>query len=86
MVSSTTGVPAVLLGEANWRDAPDAAVRSNLVVVAPPMRDGLAGPRQRLEPVLVEALRFATKRSITLNRFPTAALDLGFVERHSKQT
>jgi hypothetical protein len=52
-MSGTDDMPPVLLGEASWRDAPDAAVRPHIVVVAPPVGDGLAGLLQRLKPALV---------------------------------
>ena len=49
-------MPAVLLGESCRRDAPDAAVRPDLVVVTPPVGDGVAGLLQGREPELVETL------------------------------
>ena len=42
--------------ELGGRDAAAAAVRSDLVVVATPLGDDVAGLSQRREPVLVEAL------------------------------
>src|SRR6185312_9920345 len=44
------------LGESRRRDAPDAAVRPDLVVVLPPDRGGAPGLVQGLEPLLVQVL------------------------------
>src|SRR3954471_1645206 len=46
----------MLLGEAGWRDASKAAVRSDLVEVLSPRGFGSPSLGQRLEPVLVQAL------------------------------
>ena len=43
-------------GELRWWDTPATAVRSNLVVVTPPVGDDVAGLGERDEPMLVEAL------------------------------
>lgn len=49
-------MPTVHLGEFRRRDATDAAVRPDLVVVTPRAGDGRADLLLRLEPVLIEAL------------------------------
>ena len=55
-MSRIAGMSAMRLGETCWRDAPDAAVWSDFVVIAPPLGD--CNPRlvQALKPVLIEAL------------------------------
>ena len=47
---------AMQLGELGRRDAPQAAVGPHLVVVDAPLTDDIPGLRERLEPVLVQAL------------------------------
>ena len=55
-MSRIVGMSAMQLGETCWRDAPDAAVWSDFVVVATPLGDGDPRLVQALEPVLIEAL------------------------------
>src|SRR5574343_69947 len=55
-MSSIAGMPALLFGEPRRRNAPDAAVWPDLVVVAPPVGYLRTSLVQRLEPVLVQAL------------------------------
>lgn len=63
---------AVLLGKSSRRDATDAAVWSDLVVVAPPVRNGLPGLLKRLEPVFVQAL---------VAELPVEAFDVAVLHR-----
>jgi hypothetical protein len=51
------GEPAMRSGELCRWDAADGAVRSDLVVVAPPACDLLPSLVQRLEPLLVHSSR-----------------------------
>ncbi len=59
----------MLLGEATWWHPSDAAVRADLVVVAAPGGDLLAGLMQRLEPMLACGLVVADARLLHVERF-----------------